>query len=222
MGSMQTSTPLLGFQVTELTAINVAKVLTILGLIALAGVYGIQDQRQVIYLGLHISYCSWWLLEQWLFPQRRQQIFTNKVGLLTFLVILLFVGGLYALPGYLAFTNPNPIADLSIGIALPLFIFGSLINTAADVQKMTAKEMGAGLVKDGIWRSIRHVNYLGDLMRYISFSVIAGSWWAALVPGIILLIYLQRIAQKEQSMSEKYPEFAAYQANSTRLLPWIW
>lgn len=219
---MQTSTSFLGFQVTELTAINVAKVITILCLATLALVYGIHDQRQVIYLCLHIGYCSWWLLEQWLFPQRREQIFTDKIGLFTFLVVLLFVGLFYALPGYFAFVNPNPIAYGTVAIALSLYIFGSLINTAADVQKMTAKSMGAGLVNDGIWRSVRHVNYLGDLMRYTSFSVVSGSGWAFLLPGVIFLLYLQRIVQKEQAMTAKYPDFAAYQQKSTRLFPLIW
>ena len=132
------------------------------------------------------------------------------------------MGVFYALPGYLAFINLNPITYSSIVVALPLYIFGSLINTAADVQKMTAKSMGASLVNDGIWRSVRHVNYLGDLMRYTSFSVISGSLWAFLLPGAIFLLYLQRIAQKEQSMTDRYPGFTAYQQNSTRLFPWIW
>ena len=219
---MQTATPQSGFQVSQLTAINVAKVVTILCLIVLALIYGIHELRQVIYLCLHISYCLWWLLEQWLFPQRRHQIFTDQVGMSTFLIILLFVGVFYASPGYGAFVNPNPIAYSTVAVALPLYIFGSLLNTGADVQKMTAKSMGSSLVKDGIWRSVRHVNYLGDLMRYTSFSVIAGSLWAFLLPGVITLLYVPRIIQKEQEMVAKYPDFAAYQQSSTRLLPWIW
>ncbi len=219
---METATNSSGFQVTQLTAINVAKIVTILCLITLALIYGVNEERQVIYLCLHISYCLWWLLEQWLFPQRRQQLFTEKVGILTFIIVLLFVGVFYSLPGYLAFTNPNPVSYLTVAIALPLYIFGSLINTGADVQKMVAKSRESGLVKDGIWRSVRHVNYLGDLMRYTSFSVMAGELWAFLLPGVITLLYLQRISQKEEAMAAKYPEFAAYQQNSSRLLPWIW
>ncbi|MCU0545418.1 MAG: DUF1295 domain-containing protein [Oscillatoriaceae cyanobacterium Prado104] len=219
---MQTSTPFIGFQVTELTAINVAKVMTILCLITLALIYGIHDLRQIIYLCLHISYCCWWLLEQWLFPLRRQQIFTDKIGPIAFLCVLLFVGVFYAMPGYFTFVNPNPITYSTVGAALPLYIFGSLINSTADVQKMTAKSMGASLVNDGIWRSVRHVNYLGDLMRYASFSVLSGSLWSFLLPGSIFLLYLYRIARKEQSMTAKYPEFAAYQQSSTRLFPWLW
>ncbi len=219
---METATKSSGFQVTQLTAINVAKIVTIICLINLALIYGVNEERQVIYLCLHISYCIWWLLEQWLFSQRRQQLFTDKVGILTFIIVLLFVGVFYSLPGYLAFTNPNPISYLTVAITLPLYIFGSLINTGADVQKMVAKSKESGLVKDGIWRSVRHVNYLGDLMRYTSFSIIAGSWWAFLLPGVITLLYLQRINQKEEAMAAKYPDFAAYQQNSSRLLPWIW
>jgi steroid 5-alpha reductase family enzyme len=219
---MQTSIPSPGFKITELTAINVAKVITVLCLIVLALIYGIHDQRQILYLCLHISYCSWWLLEQWLFPQRRQQIFTEKIGLITFLVVLSYVGVFYALPGYFAFVNPNPITYSAVVVALPLYIFGSLINTAADVQKMTAKSMGATLVNDGIWRSVRHVNYFGDIMRYTSFSVVSGSLWAFILPGTIILLYLQRIVKKEESMSAKYPDFAAYQKSSTRLFSGIW
>jgi steroid 5-alpha reductase family enzyme len=161
---------------TQLTAINIAKFITILCLIIFALIYGVHDYRQVLYLCLHISYCLWWLLEQWLFPQRRQQLFTEQVSISAFIGILLFVGVFYSLPGYLAFTNTNPIDYLTVAIALPLYIFGSLINTGADVQKMVAKSMGGSLVDDGIWRSVRHINYLASLLdRYGLFCYLARS-----------------------------------------------
>lgn len=207
---------------SQLTAINAAKVLTIVLLLVLAAVYGVRDMRQVVYLSLHISYCVWWLLEQWLFPERCRQLFTERVGMGGFAGALLFVGVLYTLPGWLAFRNPQPMTFAAVAVALGLFSFGSLINASADVQKSTAKAMGAGLVHNGIWRRVRHVNYLGDLLRYLSFAVVAGNGWAYLVPGVVLLLYLQRIAQKEGQMAAKYPEFAEWRQRSTRLLPGVW
>lgn len=207
---------------SELTAINTAKVLTILLLLGLAAVLGVRDMRQVVYLSLHISYCLWWLLEQWCFPERGRQLFTDRVGPLRFGVALLFIGVLYSLPGLLAFLNPEPISYLTVALALGLFSFGSLINASADVQKMTAKAMGAGLVSDGIWRRVRHVNYLGDLLRYLSFALVAGRPLAYLVPILVGLLYLQRIGAKEQRMAANYPDFAAYQQRSSRLLPGLW
>jgi protein-S-isoprenylcysteine O-methyltransferase Ste14 len=206
----------------QLTAINAAKALTVVLLLVLAAVIGVKEMRQVIYLSLHISYCLWWLLEQWLFPERRRQLFSERVGPAGFAGALLFIGVLYTLPGLLAFLNPVPIAPAAVALALGLFSFGSLINASADVQKTTAKAMGAGLVSDGIWRRVRHVNYLGDLLRYLSFAVVAGNGWAYLVPGLVLMIYLQRIGAKEEQMARKYPGFRAYQQRSSRLLPGIW
>ncbi len=207
---------------TQLKAINTAKILTILLLVAFALVFGIQDLRQLLYMCLHISYCLWWLVEQWFYPLRRQQMFSDPVGVGGFIISLLFIGFFYTLPGYLAFTNPEPISLLTVAVALPLFIFGTLINASADIQKLTAKQYGAGLVRDGIWRFSRNINYFGDLLRYVSFSVVAGSIWAYVVPVSIALIYLQRIFQKEQSMPEKYQDYQEYQQSSTRLIPFIW
>ncbi|PLZ09245.1 DUF1295 domain-containing protein [Fischerella thermalis] len=206
---------------TALTAINIAKVLTIVLLLIYGFVFGIHDFRQVIYLCLHVSYCLWWLLEQWLFPQRRQ-IFSEPVGIGGLILSLLFVGAFYSLPGYLAFTNPVPLSAIATAVALPLYIFGTLINATADIQKLTAKQYGAELVRDDIWRFSRNINYFGDLLRYLSFAVVAGSVWAYLVPAVILIIYLQRVSQKEQSMSVKYTNYADYQKSSSRLIPFVW
>ncbi|AFZ26176.1 putative membrane protein [Cylindrospermum stagnale PCC 7417] len=207
--------------VTVLTAINTAKALTIVCLVAFAFIFGIHDLRQVIYLCLHISYCLWWLLEQWFYPQRRQ-LFNQPALLIAFIFTLLYVGVFYAFPGYLAFTNPVPLSITEAAIALPLYTFGTLINAAADVQKLTSKQYSTGLVSDGIWRFSRNINYFGDLLRYLSFSVVAGSPWAYLLPGSILLLYLQRMSQKEQSMPGKYPNYPEYQQSSARLIPFIW
>ncbi|MGB4533231.1 MAG: steroid 5-alpha reductase, partial [Synechococcus sp.] len=64
---------------TQLTAINWAKVITIAVIIGLSLFFGINGQRQILYTCMHISYCLWWLLEQKIYPERRKQIFTEKV-----------------------------------------------------------------------------------------------------------------------------------------------
>ncbi|TVQ47568.1 MAG: DUF1295 domain-containing protein [Gloeocapsa sp. DLM2.Bin57] len=206
----------------QLTGINLAKILTVLLLLGYALIYGISDLRQVIYLSLHISYCLWWLVEQWFFPPRSEQIFQEKITIVELILILLVVGVFYSLPGYLAFRNPLGISYLSVAIALPVYIFGSLINAVADTQKLIAKEMGAGLVKDNIWRFSRNINYFGDLGRYLSFCIISGSWWSYILPLSIAILYYQRIKQKEATMTEKYPDYPEYQEKSANLIPYIW
>jgi protein-S-isoprenylcysteine O-methyltransferase Ste14 len=207
---------------TQLNAINWAKIITILVIVGLILIFGISGQRQALYACMHISYCAWWLLEQKIYPERRKQIFTEKVGIPGFISALLIVGIFYSLPAFLAFTNPANLSIAAIATAIPLFYFGSLINTAADIQKTTEKASGVGLVRTGIWSEVRHINYTGDLMRYLSFSVVAGSVWAFLVPLSIFALYLQRIREKEVSMRIKYKNFSEYESTSFRLIPGVW
>ena len=208
--------------VSQLTAINVAKMITIAIVIGSIAIVGISDQRQILYACMHISYCVWWLLEQRIYPERRTFLFQEKVGPIGLISAVLIIGVFYSLPAFLAFFNSNPLTIAATATAIPLFYFGSLINTSADVQKMTAKTLGSDLVSDGIWSRIRHVNYSGDLMRYLSFAVVAGSTWAFLVPLAIAALYLQRIGEKEIAMGEKYADFSAYRQRTTRLIPWVW
>lgn len=207
---------------SQLDAINLAKGLTIILLIAYALIWGINDSRQVLYLALHVTYCVWWLVEQWLFPARRQQIFQEKVTWASLIASLVFVGAVYSLPGYFAFTNPESISLVTIAIAVPLYVLGSLINSTADIQKLTAKKYGAGLVQDEAWRLSQNINYLGDLMRYFSFAIVAGSLWAYILPLLVVALYVSRISEKATRMGEKYTDYEAYARQTKRLLPGIW
>jgi protein-S-isoprenylcysteine O-methyltransferase Ste14 len=207
---------------TQLQAINIAKVTTIFALAIPVLLLSLQGERVVLYLALHISYCVWWLVEQLLFPARCEQIFRERISAPLAAVTVLYVGVFFALPGWLAMANPAPLSPWVAALAIVMFSFGSLINTAADVQKTTAKELGVGLVQDASWRRIRHVNYLGDLIRYASFAVLAGSPWAWLLPLSVLLVYLQRIGAKEEALEQRYPGFPDYRSRSWRLIPWIW
>lgn len=209
-------------EMSQLTAINLAKILTILLLVGYAFWFGINDYRQIIYLCLHITYCLWWLLEQWFFPSRTKEIFQEKINYLMLIFTLLFTGGFYSLPGFLAFNNSASISFITIAIALPLYILGSLINGGADIQKTTAKQLGEKLIKNNIWRFSRNINYFGDLMRYLSFSVLSGSLISYILPLLIFLVYVKLMTEKEQAMSEKYNDFSEYQKSSAYFIPFIW
>ena len=133
--------------VSQLTAINIAKMITIAIVIGLIAIVGISDQRQILYACMHISYCVWWLVEQRIYPERRTFLFQEKVGPIGLISAILIIGVFYSLPAFLAFFNPNPLTIAATATAIPLFYFGSLINTSADVQKMTAIEE---------WKAVLH------------------------------------------------------------------
>ena len=110
--------------VSQLTAINVAKVITIALVITLIALVGITNQRQILYACMHISYCLWWLIEQRIYPERRTFLFQDKVGPIGLISAILIIGVFYSLPAFLAFFNPNPLTIAATATAVPLFYFG--------------------------------------------------------------------------------------------------
>ena len=91
--------------------------LTIVLLLVLAGVVGVQGMRQVVYLSLHISYCLRWLLEQWLFPERARQLFSERVGVVGFGFALLVGEGARQDQDLLAVTVAMALEGTAGGLA---------------------------------------------------------------------------------------------------------
>lgn len=115
-----------------------------------------------------------------------------------------------------------PLPDAAwLCLAASLCVLGTAIMVAADVQKHTQLALRRGLITTGMFRYVRHPNYLGEMMIYASFALLAWHWFAALVLAFFWLgMFAPNMAMKEASMA-RYPEWAAYKRRSWWLLPGI-
>src|SRR6516164_218691 len=96
---------------------------------------------------------------------------------------------------------------------------GCVLIIAADAQKYFTLRIKRGLITDGMYRFIRHPNYLGEMMTYGSFALIAWHW----LPFIVLAwiwggLFAVNMTLKEASMS-RYAEWADYKKRSWWLVP---
>jgi protein-S-isoprenylcysteine O-methyltransferase Ste14/uncharacterized protein YndB with AHSA1/START domain len=199
---------------TRNVSVNIAKVVTLLCLMSLPFLYEVHA-RQAVYLAMHISYCAWYLLKQVIL---RETVFRERDSALELVQVVAIVGVFYALPGYLAFRNPLSVSNLALAGSVTLFFFGSMINSGADVQKITALRLRPGLITDGFWALSRNINYFGDLLRYSAFALLSGSAWSWLVVLVVLGISVDRMRKKARSLS-RYPDYPAYRGSVPALLP---
>jgi protein-S-isoprenylcysteine O-methyltransferase Ste14 len=77
---------------------------------------------------------------------------------------------------------------------------------AADAQKYFTLRVKHGLITNGMYRFIRHPNYLGEMMTYGSFALMVWHW----LPVVVLAWiwggqFAVNMTLKEASMSG-YPE----------------
>lgn len=80
------------------------------------------------------------------------------------------------------------------------------------------------LIKDGLYRLIRHPSYAGSVMSFIGFGLSLNNW-ISLIIIIISITYamLNRIKIEEKVLIDHFgSEYTEYIKNTYRLIPWIY
>ncbi len=117
-----------------------------------------------------------------------------------------------------------------------IWIFGLGIESLADWQKFRFRNNPANkgqFMQSGLWKWARHPNYLGEILVWIGFYLVAlpslGSFWPlALISPLwiaLLLIRVSGIPLLERSADKRYGMQHAYQEykkNTARLIPFVW
>jgi len=198
--------------------INLHKGTTALVVGALMLAYGNGSLGAWVYLALHGTYGMLWLLKERIFPDRQWQQPIGWVGA----VVMFLVLALYWLAPFLLISSravpPMPL----VALAIVLNLLGVFLHFGSDAQKHFVLKLQPGLIDDGFFARSRNTNYLGELLIYLSFALLAMHWLPyAVLAGFALAVFLPNMRKKDQSLS-RYPGFDAYRERSGLLLPKLW
>jgi len=168
------------------------------------------------YLALHGSYGLIWLVKDAVMPDARwQRRITLGGAALTFALVL----GPYWLAPILLVADDTRQPAWLLACATAAYVLGVVLMMASDAQKHFTLAVRPGLITTGFFARVRHPNYLGEMILYASFAVVAGH----VVPWLVLAwvwsaLFLPNMLGKEASMSRN-PGWAAYKARTGMLLP---
>jgi protein-S-isoprenylcysteine O-methyltransferase Ste14 len=182
-----------------------------------------------LYLVLHGSYGVFWLVKDVAFPDpawRAPQSLASAVAIFVFPLGFYYLAPLVmftplgsAVPGGWGTTAtlPAPVA----AAAVACYAAGVFLHFGADAQKhlVLAHRVPKRLITDGFFAATRNPNYLGEILIYSSFCLLAQHWlpWAACAL-VWLQVFLPNMLRKERSMA-RHPEHAAWVARTGFLLP---
>jgi len=140
----------------------------------------------------------------------------------TALPLIAVLGAYWYLP-FAAICNPQPVdSGYRTLHAILLVVVGTFLMIGADVQKHTQLKLQKGLVSDGFFARTRNPNYLGEIMIYFGFAVMANSYIGyAIVCSIWATLFTAGILAKENSFMKK-DGWHEYSQKSLVLLPRIW
>ncbi len=203
--------------------INFQKGMALFWVLGLMLFYENYSTQAWVYLALHGSYGIIWILKDVVFPDSKWQ---TKITFGGAVMAIAAVLGPYWVAPYLLI---SPIlGDAHVGAnwmwtAVAIFIYatGLALMLTADAQKFYTLKFQKGLITSGMFRLIRHPNYLGEMMIYGSFALIVWHWipWAILA-WVWLGYFSINIIMKERSMS-RYEEWTEYKKQSWYLIPYI-
>jgi steroid 5-alpha reductase family enzyme len=197
------------------TLINLHKGLTapVVGLLML--LYANTSTAAWVYLALHGTYGVLWLIKDWLFPDRQWQRPVSWIEApIGFLVL-----GLYWLAPWLLISSGAEAPPALLAAAIALNLLGSFLHFGSDAQKHFTLAARPGLICDGFFRYSRNPNYLGEILIYASFALLAMHWqpWLVLA-GFAIGVFLPNMRRKDESLA-RHPEFAAWKERTGLLLP---
>ncbi len=155
---------------------------------------------------------------------KRKVEWSEAIGLIGFIAV--FETGLVLLGG-------GAFRDYTIGwnyldtIAMVLYLFGSYLNTASEVQRMRWKADPAHkghCYTGGLFRYSMHINYFGDTVLFTGWSLFTHNAWVMLFPlfmGLSFVYY--HIPALDAYLSERYgDEFRAYAAKIKKFIPFVY
>lgn len=196
-------------------AINTHKFLTFAFVLGLMVAYDNFTIAAWVYLALHGTYGIMWLLKDRLYPDKQWETEVSiPMGIFTFIFV-----GLYWVAPYILISNrvEPPLALIAAAIAIN--ITGTVLHYGSDAQKYFTLKYKQGLISEGFFSRTRNPNYLGEILTYTSFAMLAQHWLPFVILGFMAAItFIPNMRKKDKSLS-RYPEFAAYKERSGMLFP---
>jgi len=145
----------------------------------------------------------------------------------------LVVGFMYAALIFLPFADRRNIGTFSygpvirwLGLSLDaigfIFIFWSGVSLGKYYSPDVTLQEDHHLIKDGLYRHIRHPRYLGALTLGFGMVLLFRSWIGFILLNPFTVVLLLRIRDEEAFMKEEFElEWKSYCTESWRLIPYI-
>ena len=138
----------------------------------------------------------------------------------------LFEIGLILVGGGVFREAPIALSGLDL-FAVVLYVSGSYLNTASEVQRKFWKQNPANrghCYTGGLFRHSMHINYFGDVVLFTGWCLLTASLWTLALPLMMLLLFMYvHIPPLDEYLAQRYgEEFEAYRAKTRRLVPFVW
>lgn len=126
----------------------------------------------------------------------------------------------------LVLPNDAPLGAID-HVAIALFGIGCALNSFSELQRHIFKQNPAHkgkLYTGGLFAYAMHINFFGDIVWVVAYALIAGHWLGAAIPVMLFCLFaFYNVPLLDAYLRDRYgAAFAAYEARTKRLIPFIY
>ncbi len=203
--------------------IDFHKGITFLYILFLINFYNAFDNITIwVYLGLHGTYGMLWVLKSMIFPDKS---WDKKASIGYGMLILVGLSMYWISPWIIVsgYFNEGIMVEaplILISSSIFLFGLGVFLHFSSDMQKYISLKINKGiLITENLFSRSRNINYFGELLIYLSFSILSLHWIPLLVLSLfILIVWIPNMIKKDKSLS-RYENFDEYKNRSNMFWP---
>jgi len=203
--------------------IDFHKGITFLYILFLINFYNAFDNITIwVYLGLHGTYGMLWVLKSMIFPDKS---WDKKASIGYGMLILVGLSMYWISPWIIVsgYFNEGIMVEaplILISSSIFLFGLGVFLHFSSDMQKYISLKINKGvLITENLFSRSRNINYFGELLIYLSFSILSLHWIPLLVLSLfILIVWVPNMIKKDKSLS-RYENFDEYKNRSNMFWP---
>ncbi|MFA0086644.1 isoprenylcysteine carboxylmethyltransferase family protein [Vibrio sp. 10N.261.51.F12] len=197
--------------------INAHKILTPFVVLAMMAWFDFWGTSAWVYLALHGTYCGLWMVKEYSFRDRR---FEEEIHPVAGLIFVFGMLGAYWIAPYLIVSQQLVLPSWLIGLSVGLVILGCFFHFVSDAHKHSVLAIRKGLITTGLFSRTRNPNYLGEMLIYLGFALMAQHWLPFVALAYWWSFFIRNMLNKDKSMA-RYAEFAEWKQKTGLLLPKI-
>jgi protein-S-isoprenylcysteine O-methyltransferase Ste14 len=103
-----------------------------------------------------------------------------------------------------------------------LLLGRSALNLGRSLTPLPRPKPDGELVTSGAYRFVRHPIYLGVLLACLGIALATTSPLRLGLTLVLFIFFDMKARKEERWLSERYPDYAGYQARVKKLIPWIY
>lgn len=172
------------------------------------------------YLSMHGTYGLVWLFKDAFY---RDKAWDAPATLGSFLFMACGLATFYWSTPFLVLRSKRELPTPVLGGCISLYTVGMILHHGSDLQKHFTLGIKRGLITDGFFSICRNPNYLGELLIYSAFNIMASvseywfvPWtWCAYVWSTL---FIPNWLKKDRRLS-RHPGFKEYKTRVPLILP---